>query len=145
MQAGGAGPSGLGPGTVGTSGALVPAGIAGVAGRGPVPSALPGGLTPAVLDAFWDTPVSRAILAGIEQRLEGSATSSQQDVSSFELFQAEVLHRLDTIENRCAGASSSAVTAVPEESRLVQVDAAVTDGRGAVIAEAAATVSGHTS
>ncbi|KAL8186990.1 UNVERIFIED_CONTAM: hypothetical protein K2H54_026179, partial [Gekko kuhli] len=112
----------------------------------PALSALPGGLTPAVLDAFWDTPVSRAILdrlAGIERRLEGSAASSQLDVSSFELFQAEVLHRLDTIETRSASASTSAAPVVTVDSCVVQRDVAVAEGQGSAVEEVSAAVSGQ--
>ncbi|KAL8199238.1 UNVERIFIED_CONTAM: hypothetical protein K2H54_038000 [Gekko kuhli] len=106
-------------------GALVPAGPSGMALMGPVPGALPGRLTPAILDAFWDTPVSRAILdrlTGIERRLDGYAASAQNDMSSLELFQAEVLHRLDAFKQRSAGSPSPAVMAVNEDSRPIQTD-----------------------
>ncbi|KAL8190871.1 UNVERIFIED_CONTAM: hypothetical protein K2H54_063536, partial [Gekko kuhli] len=110
---------------------------------GPVPGAFPGGLTPAVLDAFWDTPVSRAIidrLAGIERRLDGSAASAQNDMSSLELFQAEVLHRLDAIEQRSAGAGSSSVSARNEDTRPVQREVEAAGRQGAAQQEVAVEV-----
>ncbi|KAL8187972.1 UNVERIFIED_CONTAM: hypothetical protein K2H54_058803, partial [Gekko kuhli] len=100
---------------------------------GQAPGALPGGLTPAVMNAFWDTPVSRAILdrlAGIERRLDGSAASAQNDMSSLELFQAEVLHRLEAVEQRSTGASSSAVMAATDDSRPIQMEVALAVGHG---------------
>ncbi|KAL8203499.1 UNVERIFIED_CONTAM: hypothetical protein K2H54_055589 [Gekko kuhli] len=130
---------------VGT-GALVPARPSSAAQTGPVPVALPGGLTPAVLEAFWDSPVSRAIidrLAGIERRLDGSAASAQNDMSSLELFQAEVLHRLDAIEQRSAVAPSSSVVAAIEDSRPVQMEVEVTGRRGVAQQEVTAEVPVH--
>ncbi|KAL8203049.1 UNVERIFIED_CONTAM: hypothetical protein K2H54_037229 [Gekko kuhli] len=130
---------------VGT-GALVPAGPSSAAQTGPVPGALPGVLTPAVLEAFWDSPVSRAIidrLAGIERRLDGSAASAQNDMSSLELFQAEVLHRLDAIEQRRAVAPSSSVVAAIEDSRPVQMEVEVTGRRGVAQQEVTAEVPVH--
>ncbi|KAL8221672.1 UNVERIFIED_CONTAM: hypothetical protein K2H54_074184, partial [Gekko kuhli] len=61
-------------------------------------------------------------LAGIERRLDGSAASAQNDMSSLELFQAEVLHRLDAIEQRSAGASSSSVSARNEDAQPVRME-----------------------
>ncbi|KAL8181936.1 UNVERIFIED_CONTAM: hypothetical protein K2H54_035627, partial [Gekko kuhli] len=130
---GGFGHSGSETGTSGAPGAGVPAGPSNVVQPRPAPGALPGGLTPAVMDAFWDTPVSRAILdrlAGIERRLDGSAASAQNDMFSLELFQAEVLHRLDAIEQRSTGASSSAVLAATDDSRPSQMEVALAVGRG---------------
>ncbi|KAL8212017.1 UNVERIFIED_CONTAM: hypothetical protein K2H54_034534, partial [Gekko kuhli] len=124
---------GVGTTTSGVPGALVPAGPSAMALTGQAPGALPGGLTPAVMNAFWDTPVSRAILdrlAGIERRLDGSAASAQNDMSSLELFQAEVLHRLEAVEQRSTGASSSAVMAATNDSRPSQMEVALAVGHG---------------
>ncbi|KAL8203591.1 UNVERIFIED_CONTAM: hypothetical protein K2H54_057598 [Gekko kuhli] len=122
----------MGPAGFGVPGAPVPVGSSGAAQHGPI--------TPAVLDTFWDTPVSRAILdrlAGIERRLDGSAASAQNDMSSLELFQAEVLHRLDATEQRSAVAPGSSVMAVNEDSRPVQMEVEVADRRGVAQQECA--------
>ncbi|KAL8203054.1 UNVERIFIED_CONTAM: hypothetical protein K2H54_037683, partial [Gekko kuhli] len=61
-------------------------------------------------------------------------------MSSLELFQAEVLHRLDAIEQRSAVDPSSSVVAINEDSRPVRMEVEVADRRGVAQQEVIAEV-----
>ncbi|KAL8203398.1 UNVERIFIED_CONTAM: hypothetical protein K2H54_051680 [Gekko kuhli] len=110
--------------------APVPVGTAQLAG---VPGASTGAISPALLEAFWDSLVSRIILdrlAGIEWCLDETSTSLQPAMSSLEFFQFQVLSCLSVIESQCVGAPSQAVASVGSKARPVQREVGTMERRG---------------